>query len=180
LIDPLLGNRNFAAGYTQFAVSIACQVGGIIQHAVVICPLLREEYVASRGAGVQLNSRRLRVGKHTDIQNTLLGLSPDGLPAATGLFMQGEIVQAGASPRISGCAALDIVQTAANRLQGGWAANQETTTLAAASLILQEAGGLLGTEVGSPNLNSAKELVFGNAKTFKQLLQIRQGLGKAS
>ncbi len=176
LIDPLLGNRNFATGYTQFAVSIACQVEGVVQHAVIINPLLREEFVASRGAGARLNSHRIRVGRRTEIQGSLVSLNVDAVPRELALGLQGEIMNAGASPRISGCTALDIVQTAADRVQGGWGSNDNKTTLAAAKLILQEAGGLLGSESGNPDLNTASELLFGNPKIFKQLSKLRQGL----
>ncbi|NQV71325.1 MAG: inositol monophosphatase [Pseudohongiella sp.] len=174
LIDPLLGNRNFVTGYTQFGVSVACQVEGIIQHAVISCPLLREEFIASRGSGVRMNAQRLRVGSRTEIKDSLISLNLDGATGDIGLAMQGEIMQAGASPRISGCTALDLVQTASNRTQGGWAPNEANTTLAAAKLILQEAGGLLGNETGSPELNAGKELIFGNPKIFKQLARMRQ------
>ena len=61
-------------------------------------------------------------------------------------------------------------------MQGGSAANENRLTLAAAKLILQEAGGLLASESGNPNLNEAKELHFGNPKIYKQLSKIRKGL----
>lgn len=176
LIDPLLGNRNFATGYTQFGVSIACQIEGVVQHAVIICPLLREEFIATRGAGARMNSQRIRVGNRTEIQGSLISLNVDAVSRQLALGLQGEIMAAGASPRISGCTALDIVQTAADRVQGGWAANEDTLSLAAAKLILQEAGGLLGSESGNPDLNTANELLFGNPKVFKQLSKFRQGL----
>jgi myo-inositol-1(or 4)-monophosphatase len=175
LIDPLLGNRNFAGGYPQFAVSLACQIDGVIEHAVIINPLVREEYIASRGRGAQLNSRRLRVGKATEISNCLISLDGDhGGDISTGMY-QG-IIAADARPRISGCTALDILNTASNRSQGGWAQIEHPCTLAAARLILKEAGGLIGAENGSPDIENANELIFGNPKTFKQLTQIRASL----
>lgn len=176
LIDPLLGNRNFATGYTQFGVSIACQIKGLVQHAVIICPLLREEFIASRGTGARMNSHRIRVGNRTEIQGSLVSLNMDSIDSELALGMQKVVIDAGASPRISGCTALDMVQTAADRVQGGWAANEEKVNLAAARLILQEAGGLLGSELGNPDLNTAQELLFGNPKIFKQLSKFRQAL----
>jgi myo-inositol-1(or 4)-monophosphatase len=176
LIDPLLGNRNFATGYTQFGVSLACQIEGVVQHAVIICPMLREEFIASRGAGARMNSHRIRVGKRTEAKGSLVSLNVDGIAEELSLGMQKEIMNAGASPRISGCTALDLVQVASDRMQGGWAANTDKLTLAAAKLILQEAGGLLGSESGNPDLNTANELLFGNPKVFKQLNQLRQSL----
>jgi myo-inositol-1(or 4)-monophosphatase len=83
---------------------------------------------------------------------------------------------AGASPRISGCTALDMVQIAADRLQGGCSANENMLSLAAAKLILQEAGGLLASESGNPNLTDAKQLLYGNPKIYKQLSMLHKGL----
>ena len=174
LIDPLIGNKNFAAGHTQFGVSVACRIDGVIKHGVVICPLTREEYVASRGAGARLNAHRLRVGNSTDLGNTLISLNPEHLPHEDFLNFQRELLQLGAGPRISGCTAIDIIQTATNRLHGGWAATECEPTLAAASLILQEAGGLLASEAGNPDYSEAAELVFANPKLFKKLLKLRK------
>ena len=175
-IDPLLGNRNFATGYTQFGVSLACQIDGVVQHAILVCPLLREEFIATRGKGARLNSHRIRVGNRTEISGSLIGLNPDGMPQDLALGLQTEIMAAGASPRISGCTALDMVQIAADRMQGGCSANENMLSLAGAKLILQEAGGLLASESGNPNLTDAKELLYGNPKIYKQLSMLHKGL----
>lgn len=176
LLDPLIGNRNFARGYTQFAVSLACKIDGVIQHAAVVCPMTNEEFVASRGGGAQLNSRRLRVGRETElVPGALVGLNGEVEELDALLAMQRALVEAGARPRISGCTALDIVSTAADRLQGGWAPNEGGTnhSLAAAALVLQEAGGLIGSELASPDYSDAKELLFANPKILKQLVKLR-------
>lgn len=173
LVEPLLGNKNFARGYTQFGVSIACQVDGVLKHAVLVCPLLHEEYTASRGVGAQLNSRRLRVGKNTELSDGFIGLNAENINPEEFIALQGKMLAAGMSPRMSGCTAIDIVQTAADRLQGGWAANIDSQALAGASLILQEAGGLLGSETGNPDVSKSKELIFANPKLFKALLKLR-------
>jgi len=174
LVDPLLGNKNFSIGYTQFAVSVACQVDGVVKHAAIVCPLSHDEFTASRGGGAQLNTRRLRVGKSDVVRDTLISVNSARVEMTDFLHLQQQLIENGASPRISGCTAFDMVQTAADRLQGGWAANEEFSSLAAASLILQEAGGLLGSEAGSPDITSGRELVFGNPRIFKQLLKMRR------
>ena len=175
LIDPLIGNRNFAAGYTQFGVSLACQIDGIIQHAVVIAPMTNEEFTASRGDGAQLNARRLRTGNITEIAaGSLVGLESPLQMNESYLQFQTRLLRLGAGLRISGCPALDIVNTAAGRLVGGWATQQPKASIAAASLILHEAGGLLGNENANPKWNSGDELIYGNLKTFKQLSKIRK------
>lgn len=174
LIDPLLGNRNFAAGYTQFAVSVACQVNGVVKHAVVVCPLSGEEFVASRGDGAQLNSRRIRVSDKHEFPSALISLNPENLPTQTIIGFQSLLIDRGAQPRISGCTALDMLYCASNRVLGGWASSVDTTSLAAANLILHEAGGLMGSEAGDPDFTKGKELIFANPKFFKILLKARR------
>ena len=61
IIDPLDGTSNFMRGIPHFAVSIACVHRGKIEHAVVYDPVRREEFIASRGRGAQLNGHRIRV-----------------------------------------------------------------------------------------------------------------------
>jgi len=176
LIEPCLGNRNFASGYPQFGVSIACRINGIVSHGVIICPLLREEYRASRGDGAQLNSRRLRVDSGTELAATMIGLDPGHLAAKPLIALQEALMEIGAIPRISGDGSLDIVQASSGRLAGGWCAGKADTGLGAAHLILTEAGGLLGNEQGNPDLRGSSELVYGGPKIFKALIKLRQSL----
>jgi myo-inositol-1(or 4)-monophosphatase len=137
--------------------------------------MTNEEFTASRGDGAQLNARRLRTGNATEITpGSLVGLeSPLEINEAY-LQFQTRLLRLGAGLRISGCPALDIVNTAAGRLVGGWATQQPRASIAAASLILHEAGGLLGNENANPKWNSGDELIYGNLKTFKQLSKIRK------
>ena len=53
IIDPLDGTTNFMHGFPTFAVSIACQIRGRLEHAVVFDPMRQEIFTASRGDGAQ-------------------------------------------------------------------------------------------------------------------------------
>ena len=53
IIDPLDGTTNFMHGFPTFAVSIACQIRGRLEHAVVFDPMRQELFTASRGDGAQ-------------------------------------------------------------------------------------------------------------------------------
>ena len=57
IIDPLDGTTNFMHGFPTFAVSIACQIRGRLEHAVVFDPMRQELFTASRGDGAQLEGR---------------------------------------------------------------------------------------------------------------------------
>ncbi len=63
IIDPLDGTTNFMHGFPTFAVSIACQINGRMEHAVIYDPMRQELFTASRGDGAYLENRRLRVSK---------------------------------------------------------------------------------------------------------------------
>ena len=172
LLNPLAGNRNFAAGYGQFAVSIACQVNGKTEHAVIINPITGEEFIASRGNGAQLNSRRIRVSNQTELQNAFIALDSDELPTETLAKLQKALTEQDVRLRISGCATLDMLAVATGRLQGGFAGSFNLIEDAGATLILQEAGAFIGDQSGSPDYKSATQLVFGNQKIFKELIKL--------
>ena len=73
VIDPLDGTSNFLRGIPHYAISIACLHRGKIEHAVVYDPVRREEFIASRGRGAQLNGHRIRVGDRTELRESLIG-----------------------------------------------------------------------------------------------------------
>ena len=120
-----------------------------------------------------MNSRRLRVGKHTDLNQALIGINPGTNGLEESLALQQGLAATEATPGISGCTPLDRLQTSADRLQAGWSMAEDPRSLAAASLILQEAGGLIGTEDGHPDLRSGEEIFYGNPKAFRALLKLR-------
>ena len=172
LVDPLVGNWNFSRGYCQFAVSIACQIEGKVQHAVVVNSIQNEEYVASRGKGAHLNSRRIRVADRADLSDALISLNTKVDRFARMIELQRLLGEYQPHIRISGCTSLDLLATAAGKIDAGWACMENPVTLAAALLVLQEAGGLAGDQYGNPDLSKAQELVFANPKLFKQLLKL--------
>ena len=73
IIDPLDGTTNFIRGIPHYGVSLACLHKGKLEHAVIIDPVRREEFTASRGRGAQLNGRRIRVSGLANLDGALLG-----------------------------------------------------------------------------------------------------------
>src|SRR4051812_45243850 len=59
IIDPLDGTTNFLHGFPVFSVSIACQIRGKLEHAVVYDPMRQEIFHASRGGGAHLDQHRI-------------------------------------------------------------------------------------------------------------------------
>ena len=73
VIDPLDGTSNFLRGIPHYAISIACLHRGKVEHAVVYDPVRREEFIASRGRGAQVNGHRIRVGDRHELTDSLIG-----------------------------------------------------------------------------------------------------------
>lgn len=176
IIDPLDGTTNFIHGLPHFSVSIACEYRGKLEHAVVLDPMSREEFTASRGKGAYVNGRRMRVSTLTNPQYALL---------ATGLsFRQNRtehmtahfdtvaaLASQGAVIRSTGSAALDLAYVAAGRLDAFWHTGLAVWDMAAGALLVQESGGLIADLGGGAGYLESGHVVCGNPKCFKAVLQ---------
>ncbi len=179
LIDALNGSGNANKGYTHFCVSIALKTGDRVAHGVVVNPLTRDEFTASRGAGAQLNAARLRGSKSATLDQGFVSLDaePGGEQEHEVLLeLQRKLLAVGANIRLGGSAALDLAYAAAGKLDAGWLRETDPRSLSAGLLILQEAGGLVSDHKGNPQASGSRELIFGSPKSFKHLLQMRQSL----
>ncbi len=181
IIDPLDGTTNFIRGIPHYAISIACLHKGKLEHAVVVDPVRREEFTASRGRGAQLNGRRLRVSALPSLDGALLGTGipfrnrdQEKLPQ----YCKSLEVLAGqtAGIRRAGAASLDLAYVAAGRFDGFWEIGLAKWDIAAGALLVREAGGLVGDLDGSDNYLESGNIVCGNPKVFKSILQVAHPL----
>lgn len=177
IIDPLDGTTNFIHGIPHFAISIACVYKGQVQHGVVLDPIKREEFTASRGKGASLNGRRIRVTDRRGFDGALIGT---GIPFS-GFALEHikpylaaleEIAGQTAGIRRQGSAALDLAYVAAGRYDGFWEMNLKPWDIAAGCLLVQEAGGLVSDFRGGHQVLESGNVVCGNPKVFKPLLQV--------
>lgn len=182
IIDPLDGTTNFLHGFPFYSISIAHRVKNRIEHAVVYDPLRHECFSASRGRGAQLNDRRIRVSKQTQLNAALLGT---GFPARNLTLAQRYLptfeamVGKCAGMRRTGSAALDLAYVACGRLDGFWEFGLRPWDIAAASLIIREAGGLISDLQGGEDYLNQGDVVAGTPKVFKALLQTLMPIMKA-
>ncbi|WP_028116709.1 inositol-1-monophosphatase [Ferrimonas senticii] len=146
IIDPLDGTSNFVKRIPHFAVSIALQVKGKLEVAVIYDPMRNELFSAVRGQGAQLNSQRIRVGAKREITGTLLGTGfPFKARQHTDSYMAifGELFTEVADMRRAGSAALDLAYVACDRLDGFFEIGLKPWDFAAGELIVREAGGIV-------------------------------------
>ncbi len=175
IIDPLDGTTNFLHGFPVYAVSIALAHRGVVQQAVVYDPTRNDLFFASKGRGAFLNDRRLRVSKRIRIAEALIGT---GFPFRKGdnfkryVKMFEEVMQSCAGLRRPGAAALDLCYVAAGYYDGFFETGLSPWDIAAGSLIITEAGGLIGNFTGESDYLYQREVVAGNPKVYGQLVQI--------
>ncbi len=179
IIDPLDGTTNFVRGIPHFCVSIACEYRGQIEHAVVLDPIRGEEFTASRGRGAQLNGRRIRVSARKSLDGALVGTGilhkarcEEYIPAYMKALQ--EVAEKTAGIRRAGSAALDLAYVAAGRLDAYWELKLKPWDIAAGSLLVREAGGLLSDFNGGNDYMQSGNVVCGNPKCLKAVLQIVQ------
>jgi myo-inositol-1(or 4)-monophosphatase len=153
IIDPLDGTTNFAHGLAVFCVSIALEVDGRIELGVVYDPVGEELFTAERGLGARLNGLPIRVSSHEALIDALLCTGfPYAVREQPGSQVEvfaGFLATARAVRRL-GSAALDLCYVAAGRLDGFWELQLQPWDMAAAGLIVEEAGGRISRYDGQP------------------------------
>jgi myo-inositol-1(or 4)-monophosphatase len=175
IIDPLDGTTNFIHGFPQYAVSIALRHREHVTQAVVYDPTRNELFTASRGRGAFLNERRIRVSRRTKLAECLIGTgfpfrSFEHLDEYVRMFKS--ITEHTAGIRRPGAAALDLAYVAAGRLDGFWEIGLSPWDMAAGSLLILEAGGLVSDFKGEAAYLEEGRIVCGAPKVFPQLLNL--------
>jgi len=161
-------------------VSIALQVRGKIEQAVIYDPTRNDLFTATKGRGAFMNDRRLRVSKRIRLQECIIST---GFPFRKGdnfnqyLRMMGDVMQRTAGLRRPGSAALDLAYVAAGFTDGFFETGLSPWDVAAGSLLVTEAGGLIGNFTGESDFLEQKECLAGAPRIYGQLVSI---LGKYS
>ena len=177
IIDPLDGTTNFLHGIPHFAVSIAFRHKNRLEAALVYDLIRQEMFVASRGESAQMNDRRIRVGGVATLEQALLGTGfpfrhPQHQVAYLSFFnaLMGRCLEI----RRAGAASLDLAYVAAGRLDGYWELGLKPWDTAGGTLLVMEAGGLVSDFAGGNDFLLSGNIVAGNPRIFKALLQEMQ------
>ncbi len=175
IIDPIDGTTNFIHGFPFYCVSIALMVNNRIEQAVVFDPTRNDLFTSTRGRGAYMNDRRLRVSKRTTLKDSLV---TTGFPFRPGdnlqnyLSLLGEVMGKVAGIRRPGAAALDLAYVAAGFSDGFFETGLAPWDTAAGSLLIQEAGGLIGNFSGEADFLEQRECLAGNPRVYAQLVGV--------
>jgi len=177
IVDPLDGTTNFIHGFPCYAVSIALLQRGQVTQAVVYDPSRNELFTASRGSGTFLNDRRVRVSGRTRYHDALLGAHWPGSagPDQGNSPRFREVAQGSSGLRRQGSTVLDLAYVAVGRLDGFCGVGLKPWDVAAGSLLVLEAGGLVADFDGEQGWMKSGNVLAGSPKIFTQMMAALQG-----
>jgi myo-inositol-1(or 4)-monophosphatase len=153
IIDPLDGTTNYIHGYPMFAVSIALKYEDETRIGVVLDPLRDELFTAIKGDGAYMNGQRISVSGIQEISNSLI---TTGFPFRNKkmidpyLRLFRRLFYKVSDIRRAGSAALDLAHLACGRCDGFFELGLSPWDVAAGSLLIKEAGGIV-TDFGGGN-----------------------------
>lgn len=153
IVDPLDGTTNFVHTYPVACISIAFEEHGKITVGGVFDPFRSELFYAERGRGATLNGKPIVVSQNPVLGQSLLSTGfPYDRRESADLYLSPfkAFMMKVHGVRRSGAAALDLVYVASGRFDGFWECKLRTWDVAAASLIIEEAGGKLSDFAGRP------------------------------
>lgn len=175
VVDPLDGTTNFLHGYPQYAVSIGVLDRGKLVAGVVVDITRAVTYSAVLGGGAWCGATRLRVSDRGAAATALIGT---GFPFRTLNLMPAYLKQfaaitaATSGVRRAGAASLDLVDVAAGRLDAFWELDLAPWDVAAGTLIIREAGGVVTNTAGSHDVVQQGSIVAGNPALHAWLLEV--------
>jgi myo-inositol-1(or 4)-monophosphatase len=179
-IDPLDGTTNFTHNYPFFCVSIAAESGGRLAAGAVYDPVRDELFAAAAGHGATLNGRAIRVSDIARVEDALLvtGFPYDvrehperSLPLFEAFLVRAQAI------RRDGSAALNLCYLACGRFDGFWETHLAPWDMAAGTLLVREAGGLVtGYEGGEFRLDG-RQILASNGRIHEEMRTVIGGAG---
>ena len=175
VIDPLDGTSNYLHGVPHFAVSIAQKVNGKTECAVVFDPMRDELFTAVRGRGAYLNQKRIRVSTRGELDTAVLATAfpfrrREKMARFARVFQA--VMEKTEDFRRLGTASLDLAYVACGRLDGYYEVGLNAWDVAAGTLIVREAGGVVLDFEGKDDVEEAGSIVAAPFKLMTPLQKI--------
>jgi myo-inositol-1(or 4)-monophosphatase len=174
IIDPLDGTTNYFHGFPCFCVSIGLEVEGEVKIGVVYIPTLNELFHAEKGKGAFLNGERIVVSRVDRLSRSLLCTGfPYDVHEHADFYLRyfRQFLTKSFAVRRPGSAAIDLSYLAAGRFDGFWEFKLHAWDVAAASLLVTEAGGEVTDFQGRPFNICSEETLASNGLIHQEMIQ---------
>jgi myo-inositol-1(or 4)-monophosphatase len=173
IIDPLDGTANYIHGFPVFAVSIGLEHDGKMLLGVVYDPVRSEMFTAEDGQGAWLNGLPIHVSSRTWDDGCLIATGfpfrkKDLLDTYLEAFRRVFLRSGGI--RRAGAAAIDLAYVAAGRCDGFFEFGLSPWDVAAGSILIREAGGVVTDFAGGDEHIRTGNVVAGNSHTHSGIL----------
>ncbi len=166
IVDPLDGTTNYLHRFPVYAVSIGAALEGELLAGVVVHPSAGIRYHAVRGGGAWQDDVRLAVSGVTAPRQALIGTGfPYSEMAELPVYARqfAAVIAGSGGLRRPGSAALDLCDVAAGRFDGFWELALSPWDVAAGTLLVREAGGVVTDHAGVADVVSRRgSIVAGN------------------
>jgi myo-inositol-1(or 4)-monophosphatase len=175
IFDPLDGTTNYAHRFPFFSVSIALEFNGQIVCGVVYDPVRDETFSGQKSEGAFLNGKRIEVSAVDDLDKSLLATGfPYDLRESeeNNIAHFNHFVIRAQAIRRCGSAALDLCYVACGRFDGFWELKLKPWDVAAAALVVQEAGGHLTDFKNQEFSIHSQETLGTNGLIHSQMLDV--------
>ena len=152
IIDPIDGTTNFLHGIPHFAISIALKSKDELLSGLIFDPIKDEMFFAEKDKGAFLNNQRLRVSNKNSLEECLFSSNNEGVKFSN------------LNMRCSGSAALDLAYVASGRLDGCFQNKINLWDVAAGSLMVKEAGGIVNNisefDINNINIKASSATIY--------------------
>lgn len=176
MIDPIDGTHNYASQLPFWCVSVAVadRTTNVVLAGVVYDPLHGELFSALKGGGATVNGKPISVTDKSDVAEAMvaydIGHNPDIASRMVDLI-------AWVQPRVAkvrhlGSAALSLTYVAAGRVDAYYHISLQPWDIAAALLLIEEAGGTITDWHGEPRLSGSGSAVAAGKLLHPSLLAL--------
>jgi myo-inositol-1(or 4)-monophosphatase len=175
VVDPLDGTTNFIHGLHPFAVSIALTDHDEIIAGVVHEASGRETFTAWKGGGAYLNGKRIRVSETARASKSFVATGfpyKDFSRLPSYLDCLSHMLKNTTGVRRMGSASIDLACVACGRFDLFFEYGLNPWDIAAGSLLVTEAGGIVSDFSGEQSKVTGKEIIASNAGIYPEIHKI--------
>jgi myo-inositol-1(or 4)-monophosphatase len=175
IIDPLDGTSNYLQHFPMWSVSIALQRDGEIVAGVIYEPLRDLFFTAERGSGAFRNGNRMRISTQESVEGSFLATgfpfrAQEYVEAYVAIFT--DVIRLSKGVRRAGSAALDLAYTASGTFDGFFEMHLAPWDVAAGSLLVTEAGGVVTDFSGGQRWFERGNIVGAATGVHAELMEI--------
>lgn len=175
IIDPLDGTSNYLQHFPFWSISIALRVGNEMVTGVIYEPLRDLFFTAERGSGAFRDGERMRVSDTAGVEGSFLAT---GFPFRAQSYVSSyvkifeDVIRVAKGVRRAGSAALDLAYTAAGVFDGFFEMHLAAWDVAAGSLLVTEAGGIVTDFSGGDRWLARGNIVGAPSPVHAQLIEM--------